>query len=113
MKVISKNKYIKTLEKFLEIMKSKSKPSFYENEIDQIATDLVTACRKADLYDELQKPKEPIKRFETDIVVGEYTAYDCPNCKQEQVLIFPDGRIVGVKRKYCGDCATALDWSKR
>lgn len=50
----SKNKYIKTLDKFLDIMKSKSKPSFYENEKDQIAEDLITACRKADLYDELQ-----------------------------------------------------------
>lgn len=50
----SKNKYIKTLERFLEIMKSKSKPSFYENEKDQIAEDLISACRKADLYDELQ-----------------------------------------------------------
>lgn len=51
----SKNKYIKTLDKFLDIMKSKSKPSFYENEKDQIAEDLITACKKADLYDELNQ----------------------------------------------------------
>ena len=39
-------------------MKSKSKPSFYENEKDQIAEDLITACKKADLYDELTMPLE-------------------------------------------------------
>ena len=63
----SKNKYIKTLDKFLDIMKSKSKPSFYENEKDQIAEDLITACKKADLYDELtQEPTldECIKEWE-------------------------------------------------
>ena len=63
----SKNKYIKTLDKFLDIMKSKSKPSFYENEKDQIAEDLITACKKADLYDELtQEPtlSECIKEWE-------------------------------------------------
>ena len=63
----SKNKYIKTLDKFLDIMKSKSKPSFYENEKDQIAEDLITACKKADLYDELnQNPtlEQCIKEWE-------------------------------------------------
>lgn len=107
------NKYIKTLDRFLVIMKSKSKSTFYDNEKEQIATNLIEACQKADLYDELKTPKKPIERKETDIIVGDYTAYDCPNCKQEQVMIFPNGDIVGVKHKYCSECATALDWRKK
>ena len=81
----------------------------FEKEFDV----LEETCLKADKYDEKETPKKPIERKEKDIIVGDYTAYDCPNCKQEQVMIFPNGDIVGVKHKYCSECATALDWSKK
>ena len=88
----SKNKYIKTLDKFLDIMKSKSKPSFYENEKDQIAEDLITACKKADLYDELnQNPtlSECIKEwnekgFDVDVYALEIVIHNYSTVDKEE-----------------------------
>ena len=93
----SKNKYIKTLDKFLDIMKSKSKPSFYENEKDQIAEDLITACKKADLYNELtQEPtlSECIKEwnekgFDVDVYALEIVIHNrCSVDKEEHSIEF-------------------------
>ena len=93
----SKNKYIKTLDKFLDIMKSKSKPSFYENEKYQIAEDLITACKKADLYDELtQEPtlSECIKEwnekgFDVDVYALEIVIHNrCSVDKEEHSVEF-------------------------
>lgn len=55
-------------------------------------------------------PKKPTKRQETDVVIDEYTAYDCPVCKQEQIITF-ELEIVGFKAPYCRHCGQALDWS--
>jgi DNA-directed RNA polymerase subunit RPC12/RpoP len=52
----------------------------------------------------------PVERKETDAVVGEYIAYDCPNCKREQVLIFPNGDISGAKNNFCPHCGYRLVW---
>ena len=58
-------------------------------------------------------PKKPIKRKENDIVMGSYIAYDCPCCKQEQVLIFKkENKIAGFKARYCHKCGQALDWEQ-
>ena len=55
-------------------------------------------------------PKKVTQRQETDVVIGEYTAYDCPACKQEQIITF-ELEIVGFKAPYCRHCSQALDWS--
>ena len=97
----SKNKYIKTLDKFLDIMKSKSKPSFYENEKDQIAEDLITACKKADLYDELtQEPtlSECIKEWEENYGVLQNDEYYLEVIDEWNVRILIDKKT---KRYQC------------
>lgn len=115
-------KEIKRFKKLFAIMPSSE--TMYENgegteEFHRIMKRLKTLQKiKSDLeeYQKLKEkatPQKPVERKETDIIVGEYTAYDCPCCKYEQVITLPNGNIVGVKRKYCGECGTALDWRKK
>lgn len=91
------------------IKEAMDNPFAFKKELDV----LEKACLKAKKYDDKETPKKVIKRKETDIVIGDYIALDCPICKRELVLLIPSkNEIAGHKTPYCPYCANHLDWSE-